>query len=549
MLYSVFKEVGFATSLRDGPYADTGLGQAFRQADKAAPGQAAIIDFASYFPSYEAPAGFVSAPVLNAQGQRLGAVVFQFPIGELNAIMTERQGLGVSGETYLVGGDHLMRSDSFLDPIHHSVLASFRNPQTGQVRTVAVDEALAGESGAQIVIDYTGNPVLSVYRPLSVGDTTWALLAEIDEAEAFAPIRQVRRLTLGVLFLAVVAIVLLALLEKRAITRPLGGEPGDMRRIAEAIADGDLTLELLQTARESGVYAALRRMSHTLRRMVAQVAEISDGLATTAEETSNISDQTSRSIGEQERDTSVVATAITQMSASVQEVARHAEENSQASRSAVSETERGRQIVSETIADIQGLAERMESITAVIGSVADSSARIETVVEVIRNVAEQTNLLALNAAIEAARAGEQGRGFAVVADEVRSLAQKTQESTRHIEEMIGALQRHSTQAASESQSGRDATHSAAVAASRAGDALETILQGIHRISDMNLQIASAAEEQFQVAEEINTNVTHIGIAAERTSGGARETAEASHQLAVMAERLRALMAEFRLPSV
>ncbi|WP_157726385.1 methyl-accepting chemotaxis protein [Imhoffiella purpurea] len=441
-----------------------------------------------------------------------------------------------------------MRSDSFLDPIHHSVLASFRNPQTGQVRTVAADEALAGESGAQIVIDYTGNPVLSVYRPLSVGDTTWALLAEIDEAEAFAPIRQVRRLTLGVLFLAVVAIVLLALLEKRAITRPLGGEPADMRRIAEAIADGDLTLELPRTAGESGVYAALRRMSHTLRRMVAQVAEISDGLATTAEETSNISDQTSRSIGEQERDTSVVATAITQMSASVQEVARHAEETSQASRSAVSETERGRQIVSETIADIQGLAERMESITAVIGSVADSSARIETVVEVIRNVAEQTNLLALNAAIEAARAGEQGRGFAVVADEVRSLAQKTQESTRHIEEMIGALQRHSTQAASESQSGRDATHSAAVAASRAGDALERILQGIHRISDMNLQIASAAEEQFQVAEEINTNVTHIGIVAERTSGGARETAEASHQLAVMAERLRAVMAEFRLPS-
>ncbi len=188
IVYSVFKEVDYATSLADGPYAQSGIGEAFRRASAVADkDHVVMVDYRKYFPSYEAPAGFVAAPIYDGP-EKIGVAIFQFPIDRLNTIMSERSGLGKTGETYLVGADKLMRSDSYLDPHHHSVAASFRDPGQGKVDTHAVNEALAGRTGAGVIIDYNGNPVLSAYAPIRYGDMNWAVLAEIDVAEAFSPV-------------------------------------------------------------------------------------------------------------------------------------------------------------------------------------------------------------------------------------------------------------------------------------------------------------------------------------------------------------------------
>ncbi len=187
VVYSVFKELDFGTSLVDGPYAQTNFGKAFRQANQAGRRDAVIlVDYERYTPSYEAPASFIASPIFDGDRQ-IGVAMFQMPIDRLNQIMAGRAGLGETGETYLVGSDHLMRSDSYRDPTHHSVAASFRDPSSGKVQTQAAEKALKGQTGTDVITGYSGNPVLSAYTPVQVGDLRWALVAEMDVAEAFCP--------------------------------------------------------------------------------------------------------------------------------------------------------------------------------------------------------------------------------------------------------------------------------------------------------------------------------------------------------------------------
>jgi len=187
VVYSVFKELDYATSLKTGPYANTNLAKVFEMANRADnKNDVFLIDYDNYTPSYEAPASFIASPIFDGN-RKIGVAVFQMPIDRLNAIMAERSGLGETGETFLVGPDRLMRSDSYLDPENHSVVSSFRHPEKGKVETVAANEALDGKSGSKIVIDYNGNPVLSAYTPVDILGNQWALLAEIDVAEALSP--------------------------------------------------------------------------------------------------------------------------------------------------------------------------------------------------------------------------------------------------------------------------------------------------------------------------------------------------------------------------
>lgn len=187
IVYSVFKELDFATSLRDGPYADTNFAKAFAMANAADNKDAVfLVDYESYAPSYEAPASFIASPIFD-KGRKIGVAIFQMPIDRLNAIMSERAGLGETGETYLVGPDKLMRSDSYLTPESHSVIASFKDPKKGTADTEAIRRALSGETAEDVIMDYNGNPVLSAFTPVDVLGHQWALLAEVDVAEAFSP--------------------------------------------------------------------------------------------------------------------------------------------------------------------------------------------------------------------------------------------------------------------------------------------------------------------------------------------------------------------------
>jgi HAMP domain-containing protein len=240
VVYTVFKELDFATNLTTGSWAKTELARAFTQAKTLPQGKSSLTDFAPYVPSYEAPAAFLATPIY-IQGKALGTLIVQVPIEPINAIMQERSGMGKTGETYLVGPDYLMRSDSFLDPKNHSVSASFASPDTGSVKTEAIQKALNGQTGAQLLIDYNGNPVLSAFAPVKIADFTWVIAAEIDEAEALKSVYSLRTITLIIAVILLAAVAVLALFSARLVSQPISNMEHIISRVQK---EGNFRLSL-----------------------------------------------------------------------------------------------------------------------------------------------------------------------------------------------------------------------------------------------------------------------------------------------------------------
>lgn len=241
IVYSVFKELDYATSLLNGPYADTNFAAAFKGAAQLPEGEYTLQDYRPYAPSYDAPASFIASPIFN-NGVRTGVLVFQMPFEPINEIMAERSGMGSSGESYLVGPDYLMRSDSYLDPKNHSVVASFKNPELGKIESEASKNALAGQSGNEIIIDYTGNPVLSSYDDIDLGGFNWAIIAEIDQAEAFAGINSMVWTMAIFILIAATAITFSAIYISKLISQPILELSEVIQRVGK---DGDFQSTLV----------------------------------------------------------------------------------------------------------------------------------------------------------------------------------------------------------------------------------------------------------------------------------------------------------------
>jgi methyl-accepting chemotaxis protein len=315
------------------------------------------------------------------------------------------------------------------------------------------------------------------------------------------------------------------------------------------IAQGDLTTRIdgRESQDETGqLLAATRTMSDGLHALISEVTNSTSQLSTAAEEMSVVSEQNRRGAQQQQSEIDQIATAMNEMAATVQDVARNAAAAADAASKANDEAQNGRRVVTDTVEAIDAVAREVESAAGVIHKLDADSVSIGAVLDVIKGIAEQTNLLALNAAIEAARAGEQGRGFAVVADEVRTLATRTQESTQEIQKMIERLQAGAKNAVQVMEQGRGKAKASVEQAARAGQSLGTIAQAVGTINGMNTQIASAAEEQGAVAEEINRNVVNISRIASETASGVDQTAAASAELARLAGRLQAQVGKFKV---
>jgi methyl-accepting chemotaxis protein len=331
-----------------------------------------------------------------------------------------------------------------------------------------------------------------------------------------------------------------------SITRPLRDAVTAMNDIAEG--EGDLTRRLAVRGRDeiAQLSAGFNKFVEKIQNLIGQLIGFTSQLASATNEMSAITEQTSVGAKQQQEQTDQVVSAINELMRSVQEVASSASEAASAAQHANDETGNGQKVVAATVQSINSLANEVERAGGVIQKLGKESENIGSVLDVIRGIAEQTNLLALNAAIEAARAGEQGRGFAVVADEVRTLASRTQQSTQEIQEMIQRLQSGAREAVSVMEEGQNMAKASVDQAAQAGSSLDVIAGAVSTISTMNTQIASAAEEQSSVSENINCNVQSISDITDQTTEGSHQTARASEDLNKLAVELQQTINQFKI---
>ena len=368
--------------------------------------------------------------------------------------------------------------------------------------------------------------------------------AEVENAHKTTDSNQVIQMTtlaVGLLFCLLVALFFPLL-----VTRPLGRVISAIEDLASG--DGDLTLRVSVDSKDElgQLSGSLNQFLDKLHNLIRRAAATSGQVREASGKMLQLNSQTQEMITNQHSSTDMVATAINEMAATVQEIAQSASNAADGARTADADASKGSERVDSSAISIRDLAQDVERAAEVIHKLENEAEKVGSVLDVIRGIAEQTNLLALNAAIEAARAGEQGRGFAVVADEVRTLASRTQQSTTEIQGMIEKLQSGARNAVSVMDAGREKAQVSVERAESAGSSLIEITKAVASISSMNTQIASAAEEQSAVTQEINRNITEISAISDRNSQISSEAAQASSVLSEYAQELDRIVQNFKI---
>lgn len=551
LVYSVYKETDYATNLIDGPYKSTNFGSVVRRALNAgSPGQIFVEDFKPYEPSYGSPASFIAAPVFDGE-TKIGCAVFQMPVDAINSIMQQSAGLGETGQTFLVASDMRMRSNSRFSEDGTSTIFS------QEVNTEAATSAFNGETGTVHATDYLGEEVFSAYTPLSFADSSgaevaalkadldWAIIMEKTEAELRKPVQSmVMWIIVAGIGVAVIA-TLTSLFFAISLTKP-------MQRLLERskqIADGDLTGEALvvKSQDEVGqVTEATNQMSESLSNLVREMAHASDNVAAAATEIAASSEEMASGMDSQSDQIMQISSSIEQMSASVIEVARKSADASNASAEAGRSAKEGGQVVRETVEGMHAINDAVTASASSVKELGQLGEQIGEVIEVINDIADQTNLLALNAAIEAARAGEHGRGFAVVADEVRKLADRTTKATEEVGQSISAIQTGTADAVNRMEAGTEQVTAGVERAAKSGENLERIVASADNVSAMIQSIAAAAEEQSSSSEQVSRSAEQIASVAQEAGRGAGQAAQAATDLSEKAEQMRSLVGRFNV---
>lgn len=554
IVYTVFKEVDYATSLVSGPYKDSGISHVFKEAVQAKKNSDVFFeDFRPYVPSYNKPASFIASPIFE-NGEMTGVLIFQLPVGRINEIMTgygkwSDIGLGESGEMYMIGQDYTMRNDSrFLieDPdgyfaaiqkagVDNSTIVKIKNFESSiglhKIETNSSNSALKGESGSWIIKDYRNVDVLSAYSPVNIAGVKWGIISEIDQSEAFAPISTLRNLLIATALVLLVVTVVVSFALGNMITKPINEVVSRIKDIAEG--EGDLTQRLDESSHDElgdlsrwfnrfvvkihDIVVDLAKTSRNVFEASSGLTESSSSLSATAEEMATQSENIASSAEEMNTSFHSLSSAVEQMSTSINEVA--------------SQAARGASISFEATGN-------SKEATKIIEELSDNANSVDFVADSIASISDQINLLSLNASIEAAGAGDAGKGFAVVAAEVKELARQSSEALGDVKEKLGA---------------------ARTSADKTVHSIGSIDLIIQQMNEINSVIASSVEEQSittkeiasgvaqatNVSQEVASTIAGLSDASQDVSTSSERTAQMARTLNESAEILNEIVSRFK----
>lgn len=509
LVYSVFKETDFGTSLTEGPWKDSGLARAYKKAIALQPGEVVIDDFDIYTPSYEAPASFAGSALYN-RGQVIGAVIFQIPLDRISAVASDRTGLREKGETILVGSDGKLRADTHRNKEKYNVASSFLKGATLNLKFEAMDRALKGETGTLRGASYDGLDTVASYMPFNILGLKWAVVTELATEELFAMQKQIIWLLIGLVLVLSIIVVFVGL----GFSKNMSG--------------------------------TIRGFAGTLEDLSGHVLTASNSLASSSEELSSASAEQAASLQE-------TAASLNEISSMIEKSTGSARSMAQGSRDSLQVAEQGKGTVANLLDSMKAIDSSNEDI---LTQVQQSNERMNEILKVIEDIGAktkvineivfQTKLLSFNASVEAARAGEHGKGFAVVAEEVGNLANMSGNAAKDISDLLGASIAKVKSITSETGqsverlvvSGKEKVREGGEVAQQTARVLDAIIEGLTKNSDLADEVASASVEQSSGVAEINKALGQLDSATNQTASIGQAASSYALELSQRSEELK-----------
>lgn len=488
IVYSVYKELDFATSLLDGAWKDTHIARVFREARASTEADAIFAtDFEAYAPSNDDPAYFKATPII-VNGRNEGVLIFQYSQARLDKFMHEITGLGRTGETYLVGKDGLFRSNSKL--MLKQDVSTLLNPKY-PVNTTAVKNAFAGQAGIETIQDYRDETVFSAYTQINLDNNDYALLVELDQAEAYEVLDKM------LMNWAILTVIILAVV--------IGGTLFLARRISEPISE---------------IVSILTSSAHEI--------------AATVDQQESVAQQQSASVNQ-------TTSTMSELGSSSKQTAGQAEIVATGAQEAMSAAEGGQVMVDEMQTGMHGIKGKVNAIAEQISHLSEQTHQIGNITSFVSDLANQTNMLALNAAVEAVRAGEHGKGFAVVASEIRKLADQSKKSAERIQNLVSEIQHATDATVMATDEGTKSVDASEEIAGRAAYAFQKVSGEMSKVVENTRQISLNVKQQATAVNEVVQAMTEINTGARESATGAMQTKQGVHQLNTASEKLRLLM--------
>ena len=552
IIYTALKELDFGTNLLNGPYKGSNLSKAFMEARNALDKEfVVLVDFEFLNPSNKIPSAFVAAPAFDGD-KKIGVIILEMHISNIEEILTnnghwEDMGLGNTGEIQLIGSDSLMRSNSrFINQEKDELITSMGTTiLLKEIKTDASRDVLAGNTAVNLFKDFRGIPVIVSYTPLRIEGLDWSIIVKIDQTEAFNEAFKLRNLMLIISAFVLIVITITSLIIASSISNPMIV----MSKIAAKVADGDLTVKMPEYKGNDEIGILMRSlgaMLSNIREQTSKILEVVSVLTVSVNEISVTLAQISTSAAQ-------AASAVSETTATIEEVKQASYLSSQktklvsnAAHQSVETSEQGKKSVGDTIHVMNNIYDQMEAIAESIVVLSEKSQDISELIMTVDNLSEQSNLLAVNASIEAAKAGEHGKGFSVVAQEIRSLAEQSKQATNQVRSILKEIQKATNSAVMTTEKGIKISEEGNKQSLQAGDSIEKLSGNLMSAAQASVQIEASSQQQLIGMDQIVAAMEGVRQASLQNVESMKQMESASISLQEMGDKLKALLEGYKI---